>query len=194
MSLQGNTLEVLRKEFETDANRSISLPLAGAVVWSIIFLAGWMASERAAIMIALFGSGLMFPIGLAIARTRNENITARENPLSRLMGMSVLMVNLLWALHIPLVMYATELFILSLAIGLGLHWIIYSWIVAHPIGLIHALFRTSLALIAWLVFPDHRISAVSFVVVLAYALSIVVMLRRPIPSLVEPNSTDYSSQ
>lgn len=43
------------------------------------------------------------------------------------------MVNLLWAVHIPLFIYVPEFVPLSLGISLGLHSIIYSWIVQHPV-------------------------------------------------------------
>ena len=75
------------------------------------------------------------------------------------MGLSVLMVNLLWALHIPLFLYAPEFLPLSVGIGLGLHWIVYSWIIQHPVGLIHAILRTVLVLLAWFIFPESRLFA-----------------------------------
>jgi len=43
----------------------------------------------------LFGTGLIFPVALLIGKLRGETLMDRSNPPSRLMGMSVLMVNLL---------------------------------------------------------------------------------------------------
>lgn len=92
------------------------------------------------------------------------------------------MVNLLWAVHLPLVIGAPRFFPLSLGIALGIHWIVYSWIIQHPVGLIHALLRTGLVVTAWSAFPTHRLIASPVVVVVVYMVSLVVMSRPPIQS------------
>jgi hypothetical protein len=175
------TLNELRTNFERETNRSLSMPIAGAFVWLVIAMCGYLLSEHLAIIAMLFGTGLIFPIALLIGKLRHENLTDRANPLSRLMGISVLMVNLLWAVHLPLLVGAPRFFPLSLGIGLGIHWIVYSWIIQHPIGLIHALVRTGLIVTAWSVFSTHRMTAVPAVIVLVYLFSIIVMTRRAIP-------------
>jgi hypothetical protein len=174
------TLDDLRKDFEISANRSVSLPMAGALVWFLVALASTQFSERAGILILLFASGAIFPIGLLIARFRGELLLTSSNPLAKLGGLAVLMVNLLWALHIPLFIYAPDFVPLSLGIGLGLHWVVYSWIVQHPVGITHAILRTILALLVWFLFPEQRLLAVGLAVVLAYCISISQMLTRPI--------------
>ena len=69
-----------------------------------------MLPEYQATVAMLFGTGMIFPLALLIAKLRGETLTDRVNPLSRLMGMSVLMVNLLWAVHLPLLMGAPDFF------------------------------------------------------------------------------------
>ncbi len=101
-----------------------------------------------------------------------------SNPLAKLMGMSVLMVNLLWAIHIPLFLYAPEFVPMSIGIGLGIHWIIYSWIVQHPVGTIHAITRTILITIMWFAFPEQRLLAIGLVIVFVYSVSIWQMSKR----------------
>ena len=176
------TLHELRLAFELETNRSLSMPLAGALVWLVIATSGYLLPERQAIGVMLFGTGLIFPVALLIGKVRRENLTDRLNPLSRLMGMSVLMVNLLWAVHLPLLVGAPRFFPLSLGIGLGIHWIVYSWIVQHPVGLIHAILRTGLVVTAWSTFPARRMFAVPAVIVIVYLISLVLMARRPIPA------------
>ena len=174
------TLYELRLAFERETNRSLAMPLAGALVWLVIAICGYLLPERQATGVMLFGTGLIFPVALLIGKLRRENLTGRLNPLSRLMGMSVLMVNLLWAVHLPLLMGAPRFFPLSLGIGLGLHWIVYSWIIQHPVGLIHAILRTGLVVTAWSVFPNRRMLAVPAVIVVVYLISLFLMARRPI--------------
>jgi hypothetical protein len=48
------------------------------------------------------------------------------NPFGRLMGPCIVMVNLLWALHAMLMLKDASYVLLSLGIGLGLHWIVCS--------------------------------------------------------------------
>lgn len=174
------TLQQYRSEFEIDSNRSISMPLAGTIVWLIVGLLSTQISENISIYVLLFATGAIFPIALLIAKFRNENLVSSSNPFSKLMGLCVLMVNLLWAVHIPLLFKAPELVPLTLGIGLGLHWIVYSWIVSHPVGIVHAVLRTLLILLAWYLFPEQGIAAISAAVVLVYIISIYQMLTRPI--------------
>jgi hypothetical protein len=84
---------------------------------------------------------------------------------------------------------APRFFPLSLGIGLGIHWIVYSWIIQHPVGLIHAILRTVLVVTAWYAFPDRRLVAVPAVIVIVYMLSLVVMARRAAPAGAAPKAT-----
>lgn len=179
-----DTLQELRCAYEQETNRSLSMPVAGAFVWLVIGVAGYLLPENLAIVVMLFGTGMIFPIALLIGKFRGESLTGRSNPLSRLMGLSVLMVNLLWAVHLPLLVGAPRFFPLSLGIGLGIHWIVYGWIIQHPVGLIHAISRTLLVVGAWSIFPMHRMLAVPAVIVCVYLFTVVVMARRSIPTTV----------
>lgn len=172
------TLEDCREEFEKEANRSLSMPVAGMIVWAAIGLASLQFPENISVYVLLFGTGAIFPIALIMASMRKEVLLSSKNPFAKLMGMSVLMVNLLWGVHIPLVLNAPEFVPLSLGIGLGLHWIVYSWIIQHPLGVIHAVLRTVLVVAAWYIFPESRIFAVSFAIVLAYSLTLYQMYSR----------------
>jgi hypothetical protein len=175
------TLDEMRREFELSANRSVSMPIAGAIVWFTVAMLSTQFNERVGILILLFGSGAIFPIALLIARLRNEALISANNPLAKLIGLSVLMINLLWAVHVPLFLYAPEFVLLSIGIGLGLHWIVYSWIVQHPIGTIHAILRTLLVLGCWTAFPGQQLFAVGLSIVFVYCFSIWRMLIRPLP-------------
>jgi hypothetical protein len=176
------TLDHYRLEFERAANRSMSMPIAGATVWLAVALISTQVSERTGVLILFFCTGLIFPLALIVARLRGEQAMT-AGPLGRLVLQCVVMVNLLWAVHIPLFIYEPRFVPLSLGIGLGLHWMVYSWVVQHPVGTIHAVLRTVLVLLAWSFFPDQRLLAVGLAVTLAYAVSLWQMATRRIPSL-----------
>lgn len=174
------TLDEYRSDFEKSTNKSVSMPIAGAIIWFLVALLSRQFNDSISIYILLFASGLIFPIGLLIARFRSENLVSSSNPLAKLMGSSVLMVNLLWGVHIPLVLYAPEFVPLSLGIGLGIHWIVYSWIIQHPVGIIHSILRTILVILAWYLFPESRIFGVGIAIVIVYIISIYQMFSRKI--------------
>lgn len=179
-SMEQLSLEILRAEYDRKAGRSLSLPIAGAVAWAIFAVAGVLLDTRSASLVILFGSGVIFPIGLVISRVLGEQLTDSRNPLARLMGLSVLMVNLLWALHLTLLAGDMDYLPLSLGIGLGIHWIVFSWIINHPLGIVHAILRTGLVTALWWLFPAQRIEAVAAGVVIAYIYAILALAtRRP---------------
>ena len=132
-------------------------------------------------MVLMFGTGAIFPLALLVARLRGEQLIENTNPLARLMGACVFMVNLLWAVHLPLAARAPAFVPLSVGIGLGLHWVVYSWITRHPVGYTHASLRTAAVLAAWLMFPDRAVTGCAFAVVMAYGLALYQMATRPIP-------------
>ncbi|MBU8974732.1 hypothetical protein JI752_001120 [Lysobacter sp. MMG2] len=181
-----STLQDLRIDFERRSRRSMSMPIAGTIVWSVAGVAGLFLPLKSGVTVLVLAMALIFPLALAVASVRGEELTGRDNPLSRLMGACVVMVNLLWALHIPLYFAMPRFVPLSLGIALGLHWVVYSWIVAHPLGYRHAIVRTLGLLAAWWLFPEWPVTACAAVVVAAYALTLVEMARRPVPALAQP--------
>ena len=176
--MEFDSLSALRADFECRSKGSLSMPIAGALVWAVIGFLGVFLPPKAATLALVFGTGAIFPLALVIARVRREQLISNTNPLAKLMGMCVLMVNLLWALHVPLLVHAPEFVPLSLGIALGLHWVVYSWITRHSLGVEHAVFRSVALAAAWWMFPDIRITACAIVVVAAYSFTIPRMVAR----------------
>lgn len=85
-------------------------------MWSIVAVAGVLMPERVATLVLLFGTGAIFPLGLLVARALGERLIDNDSPLAALMGMSVLMVNLLWAVHLSLWTVDVQLVPLTLAV------------------------------------------------------------------------------
>ena len=174
----GPAMTALRADYDVQAGRSLALPIAGALVWAVVGVAGLVLAERTATFVLLFGTGAIFPIALGLSRLLGERILDNTNPLAKLMALSVLMVNLLWALHLTLVVDAPGFVPLTIGIGLGLHWVVFSWVIGHRVGIVHAILRTLLVTAAWWFLPDWRVSAVAAAVIVAYAYSIATLSRR----------------
>jgi hypothetical protein len=181
-----STLNEIRVDFEHQMNRSMSMPLAGMVVWLLVAIAGLFLPIYESTLVMLLATGAIFPLALLFAKFRNERLVSSSNPLAKLMGLCVLMVNLLWAVHVPLLLNAPQFVPLSLGIGLGLHWIVYSWIIQHPLGTIHAVMRTLLIIGVWLAFPTRQVAAVGFVIVLVYGISLLQMSKRKLFIAADP--------
>jgi hypothetical protein len=173
-------IEKLRAEFEQETNRSIAMPTAGAIVWAFAGLVSLKYQFGISVYILLFSTGAILPLALIVARARHEVLLSSKNTFAKLMGLCVLMVNLLWGVTIPLAIHAPEFVPLSLGIGAGIHWIVYSWIIQHSLGVIHAVLRTILVVTAWYVFPESRIFAISAAIVFVYCVSIFQMCTRKI--------------
>ena len=178
-TLTMQTLAQLRADFDERSKRSLSLPIAGLIVWCLVGVLGMILTPKAATLALVFATGAIFPLGMGVAKLRGEQLIENTNPLAKLMFVCVVMVNLLWAVHIPLLMHAPQFVPLSLGIALGLHWMVYSWIIAHPLGYRHAILRTVGLVAVWLAFPAHPVTASAAVVVAAYAVTIVEMSLRP---------------
>jgi hypothetical protein len=171
------TLDEQRIDFIRRSGKFLAFPLAGALVWLALGIASLFVSRQASILLLLFGTGAIFPLALGLARLTGQQVFQPGNRFATLMGQSVLMVNLLWAVHLVIVFRLPDLAPLSVAIGLGLHWIVFGWIIGSPLGLVHTIVRTVLCIASYLAFPGHAVLAVSIPVVLAYGLTILQLLR-----------------
>ena len=172
-----NTLDEQRIAFIRDSGRFIAFPLAGAFVWLVVALAALVLPEMTAAYVLLFGTGAIFPVALLIARVTGQQVFQPGNRFASLMGLAVLMVNLMWALHLTLFARLPSIAALSIALALGLHWIVFGWIIQSPIGLVHAIFRTVLCTAAYLTFPKYAVSSVGLAVVACYTLTIFQLLN-----------------
>lgn len=179
-------LGALRADFDRHAGRSLALALAGAFVWAAVGIATLFLSTSTANLVLMFATGAVFPLGVVIAHRLGERLLDNPSVLAGLMARCVVMVNLLWAVHLSVFALAPSYLPLTLGIGLGLHWVVFGWIIGHPLGLIHAIARTLSVTVAWWLVPDHRISAVAAAVVVSYGYALYALATRP---LTEPTRT-----
>ncbi len=168
-----DTLEAQRLDFIRHSRGFLAFPLAGLAVWAAFGIVSVFVPATTALYVMLFATGAIFPLALGIAALTGQQIFQRGNRFATLMGQSVLMVNLLWALHFALLFERPALAPLSLAIGLGLHWIVFGWIIQAPLGLVHAIVRTAACTGAYLVGGTHRMAAIAAAVVVCYGITLV---------------------
>lgn len=171
------TFAALQADFLARRKGSLALPITGAIVYTAIAVTTLFVAPEARNLTLALGYWAIMPIGLLIGKARGEEMgSPPENPLFRLSAMARIMVLSSWAVHIPVLIYAPALFPLVFGIIFALHWVIFSWSIGHPVGLIHLAMRILFVLIAWHVVPDNRVGAVCAGVALAYAISTVQLI------------------
>ena len=175
-------LDELRADFL--ANSTQSMPIAGMIFWTCVGVASLKLTPNALALMVLFGSGMIFPLGMLIDRLRGRTMRSGTagNPVVAMFLQSLALVVLLW----PFVVLAgrasrnANLFVLGGAILMGIIWIPYGWAADDRTGLEHAIGRSVLCYIAFLYAPaPYKALAISMAVFLAYCYSLVRMKRSP---------------
>jgi hypothetical protein len=173
------TLDEMRADFLTRRLGVPSLPITGCIVYpaaaalSLVTPLAW----HNAVLTACFWS--IMPIAALIGKIRGERqIGNGDNPLFQLSALMRILVLLTWSIHIPVWIYAPDLFPLTVGIAFGLHWIVFGWSIGNlAIGLTHPILRTALVLAAWFLVPGNRMGAVSLVVGISYLVSVIQLGR-----------------
>jgi hypothetical protein len=174
-------LRSLRADFL--ATSTTSMPLAGMAIWSVAGLVGLAGSGALAAYAVLFGSGLIFPLALAIDALRGQRRLrsgTAGNPLMVLFLRSIVMIALLWPLAILAARAAQDptLIVLGGAILMAIIWIPYGWAAGDPAGLEHAIARSVACYAAFVLVPQPYVaSAICGAVVLSYLYTLVRMKR-----------------
>lgn len=185
-------LEEQRADFAR--RRFLAMPLAGTFVWLIVAIASVTLSPSMAAWVLLIGTGSIFWFAVLISQFTDEDLLGRRGPrneFDRLFFSVIASTWLVFAIAIPFFLENHASLSLSVGILTGLMWLPFSWIVSSWIGYAHGISRTALVLIAWYVFPQHRMLAVALVIVTMYLITIFLLERRwralqetqmPIPS------------
>jgi hypothetical protein len=173
------TLEAQRQEFAQ--RRGLAMPLAGAVAWALVGVAGLFLRPILEVWVLFGAVGSIVGLGLFLSRFTGENLLDKERPKNvfdalffRTVGEAVLV----YAIAIPF--FRADYTSLPLSVGIlsGLMWLPFSWIVEHWIGTFHTLARTALVTAIWYLFPQARFVAIPAVIVTVYAVTIVVLEMR----------------
>ncbi len=174
------TLNDLRNDFLATTTRS--MPIAGMIFWSVIAVAALYVSPVLLSYMVLFGSGMIFPLGVLIDRATGRKMRRADsgNPVMQMFLQSLGLVVLVWPLVIlcARLTHDANLIVLGGAILMGIIWIPYGWAADDPVGLQHAVGRSVLAYAAYVFVPNpYKASAISVAVLLSYLYSLVRMRK-----------------
>ena len=157
------------------------MPVAGAIVWTLIGIAGLTLSPVPAVLVVFIGTGSIFFLGLLLSRFFGEDLLGKTRPKNSfdvLYLYTLVMSLLVFSIAIPFFRADYTSLPLTVGILLGLMWLPLSWIIGHWVGLFHALSRTLLVVVAWYLFPDARFVAIPAVIVVIYIITIAILEQR----------------
>lgn len=179
MTRQSDTLDAQRAEFARSP--FLAMPIAGAIAWTGIGVAGAVLPTNLAAWALFIGTGTIFSLGLVVARFTGEDLMGRQRPgntFDALFMRSVVMAWLVFAIAIPFFRMDPTSLPLTVGILAGLMWLPFGWIIQHWVGTFHAITRTVLCLAAWYAWPNQRFVVIPAVIVGVYAATIVALGRR----------------
>ncbi|MEM1262870.1 MAG: hypothetical protein AAGH76_10775 [Pseudomonadota bacterium] len=179
MTNAATTLEQHRDDFSN--RRFLAMPLAGAIMWALVGVAGVIAPPFYKVMAVWVGAGSIFYLGMLLSRFTGEDFFGKHrapNPFDRLFMSTVIMALLVFAIAMPFATVDHTSVPLCVGILTGLMWLPFGWIINHWVGAFHAITRTVLIVGAWFALPDHRFVTIPFIVVAIYVVTIVALERR----------------
>ena len=179
LPIETRSLELQREEFSS--RPLIASPIAGAIAWLVVGVAGALLPTKPALLVLFVATGMIVYLAMFISKFTGENFLDRSRPKNTfdiLFFYMIAMSVLVYAIAIPF--YLIDNISLPLSVGVlsGTMWLPITWIIRHWIGVAHALARTLVVVVLWYVYPEHRFTAIPFAIVILYILAILVLVRR----------------
>ena len=169
-------LQEAKKDLLSRSGGIVAFPVAGALYWLLLGICGFVLTLDSWRLVALVGSGMLFPTAFLIAAVFKANLFVRDNPLSSLGGLPMASVGLLpFALYIVLDGSTVHLLPLALAVGMSLHFPILGWMYGSRVCVFHPIVRTVVAFAVWVLLPDGRFTILPLVIATIYVVTAVLM-------------------
>ncbi|NKB33915.1 MAG: hypothetical protein GKR91_12525 [Pseudomonadales bacterium] len=173
------TLDEQRREFAS--RRLLAMPLTGATVWLLIAISSQLFSPFINVWVLFIGTGSIAYIAMFVSRFTGENILDKSRPKNSFDTLFLLiMAASLASFAIAIPFFQVEYSSLPLSVGIltGTMWIPLSWVIQHPIGIIHAAIRIPFIVAAYYLFPEDRFLIIPLIIVAVYAMTIFVLETR----------------
>jgi len=162
-------------------SRFLAMPIAGAIAWTAIGIAGALLPLTFAVWAVFIGTGMIFYLGVGISRFTGEDLLGRRrkgNYFDQLFLLAVGSALLVYSIAIPFFLVDPTSLPLSVGVLTGLMWLPFSGLIRHWIGLFHGITRTVLVVAAWYAFPAERFVVIPAIIVAIYLVTIFVLARR----------------
>lgn len=153
------------------------IPLAGAIYWAALGVAGYRLAPESWSLIAFIFSGSIFPLALLMAKLFGNRFMTDRTATGDVIFYAFVSMLLFWPIAVAALWEAVPLVPLILAIGMSQHWPVIGWSYAKP-GLYsaHAVVRAIGAFIIWVWIPDGRFTLIPFWVAATYLVTVAAIL------------------
>lgn len=154
-----------------------SVPLAGAVYWAALGLAGYRLDVETWILAAFFSSGMIFPLALLFAKILRNDFMKDKTATGDVLFPAFVSMLIFYPIAFAAFGAAPELVPLILAIGMSHHWPVIGWSYGKT-GLYsaHAIIRAIGAVLIWAWLPEGRFTILPFFVAAVYVVTVVAIL------------------
>ena len=155
------------------------IPVAGAVYWFVLAYAGTQTDLRGWVSVAVWGSGLIFPLALLFAKLFRCDFMHDRTAAGDVLLPALVAMLLFWPMLAATVWTAPQLAPLILAIGMSLHWPVIGWSYGQTgIYTAHAVARAVVAFAIWQYLPNMRLTGLPLSVALIYLATVAAIIVR----------------
>jgi hypothetical protein len=154
-----------------------TFPLAGAVYWTALGVAGYSLPPNRWILVAFIFSGAMFPLAWLLSRLAGVDFMKDKTATGDILGPAFTAMLLFYPIAFAAYGHAPQLVPLIVAIGMSQHWPIIGWSYGKPaLYSAHAIVRAVGAAAIWALLPADRFTLIPFWVAAVYLATVVAIL------------------
>lgn len=151
--------------------------LAGATCWAVLAVAGYAVEPRWWYLIALFGSGAIFPMALMYGAIFRNDFMKDRTAVTSVIGPAFVGMLLFWPIAIAAFWDAIDMFPLILAIGLSMHFPVIGWSYGRTaLYSAHAVIRAVVVFLIWWKMPEARLTLLPASVSAIYLITVLAVL------------------
>lgn len=178
------TIDELRAEVRRDQIGSFvrlkggyTFPIAGAVYWAALAVAGFYLPANSWILVAFIFSGMIFPLAWLLSTLLGVNFMKDKTVTGDVLGPAFTGMLIFYPIAFAAFGHAPQLVPLILAIGMSQHWPVIGWGYGKPaLYSAHAVVRAIGAFAIWAWVPDGRFTLIPFWVAAVYLATVVAIL------------------
>ena len=178
------TIEELRAAVRADQLASFvrlkggyTFPIAGAIYWAALGVAGYYLPVETWILYAFIFSGAIFPLAWLLSSLFGVPFMKDKTATGDILGPAFTGMLIFYPIAFAAYGHAPQLVPLVLAIGMSQHWPVIGWGYGKPgIYSAHAIVRALGALAIWALVPDGRFTLIPFWVAAVYLATVVAIL------------------
>lgn len=153
--------------------RGFPVILSGLLFWLAAGGAAFFLPEEAIVWVYVFGVGVVFPLGILLARLMNIDLFAKGNPLGPLAGVIGAVQILFVPIVLMLVYYEPRWLPFVLGVLNGAHFLPYVWVYNSKTYLFHSVATTGIATVVGVAYMTSTFTVTPFAVAAVFVITLI---------------------